>query len=185
MAFDKTLELSTEQSVLTGTVFSTKYHYLQALPGFDLSGSDVGEGNPLFCWFHITESFAGGDGSFVTFEAITDSILIGGEPDHLTSVVMASTGAVPAIHPIIGLQGPLLAGETHHAAFTRLDIPSKTPSAPSVYPVAYRSIQFRYTVVGTFTTGKVTARITDVHPAIGMKKYPAGKFGTISLPLGT
>lgn len=172
MAFDRTLQLSDRQDLSgTGVVYSTDHITLAALvEGTVGSAADLGEGNPLWAHFHIDESFAGG--TFLRCELVVCSTALG----DTTDVVIASTGDIPITHPILGIPGPLVAGESHMAALVRVDRGAKMPVLPGLvqFPASYGFVGFRYIRTGTFTLGRVTARITDVAPAIGMKIYPVG-----------
>lgn len=175
MARDRTTQLATNLSLAgTGTVFSDFILLAQLVEGTAGSAVDLGEGNPLYPWVHIDESFAGGN--FLRCDLVASATA----PGDGSEIILASSGEQPLLHPILGVPGPLQAGETINMAMGRVDRNQKMPVLNGVinFPASYRVISFRFIRDGTFTLGKVTAGIGDEPPAIGLKKYPSGNFGS-------
>lgn len=165
MAYDKTLEFCSSLSMADGaaTPIYSNHIKLAQLANQALQGPDLGDGNPLWMAFRMEETFAGG--SFLRCElvaSLTDTF-------GLTDVVIASTGDIPITHPILGTPGPLLANATHWCAIQKLDPQAMFPAG---FISSYQYLVCRFSRTGTFTAGKVTARVTD-HPAGVVKIYPS------------
>ena len=109
---------------------------------------DIGEGEPLFVNFALGAAFAGGTST--AFE-----------------VVVADDAALSTNVTVIGSSGALLT-----AALT-LGKTIVVALNPLVASMGKRYIGTRYTVVGTNTTGTVTADLTD-GVQDGQKFYPGG-----------
>ena len=109
---------------------------------------DIGEGEPLYVNFALGTAFAGGTST--AFE-----------------VVVADDAALSTNVTVIGSSGALLT-----AALT-LGKTIVVALNPLVASVGKRYIGTRYTVVGTNTTGTVTADLTD-GVQDGQKFYPGG-----------
>ena len=109
---------------------------------------DIGEGEPLYVNFALGTAFAGGTST--AFE-----------------VVVADDAALSTNVTVIGSSGALMT-----AALT-LGKTIVVALNPLVASVGKRYIGTRYTVVGTNTTGTVTADLTD-GVQDGQKFYPGG-----------
>lgn len=107
---------------------------------------DIGAGEDLFMYFSIGTSLAGG--TSVKFELITSAAAA------LTSpTVVGSTDAI--------VTATLVAG---YKTAVRIN--------PSVFGTAQRYLGARYTIVGTYTAGTVTADV--VHDIADFKTYASG-----------
>lgn len=114
----------------------------------DLSvARDIGEGQDLFMNFAVTTALAGG--TSVKFEVISSAAANLGSP-----TVIGSTDAI--------VTASLVAG---YNTAVRIN--------PQVASLGQRYLGARYTIVGTYTSGKVTADVvTDIQD--GRKFYPSG-----------
>jgi hypothetical protein len=114
----------------------------------DLSvARDIGEGQDLFMNFAVTTALAGG--TSVKFEVITSAAANLGSP-----TVIGSTDAI--------VTASLVAG---YNTAVRIN--------PQIASLGQRYLGARYTISGTYTSGKVTADVvTDIQD--GRKFYPSG-----------
>ena len=114
----------------------------------DLSvARDIGEGQDLFMNFAVTTALAGG--TSVKFEVITSAAANLGSP-----TVIGSTDAI--------VTASLVAG---YNTAVRIN--------PQIASLGQRYLGARYTIVGTYTSGKVTADVViDIQD--GRKSYPSG-----------
>lgn len=114
----------------------------------DLSvARDMGEGGDLYMNFAVTTALAGG--TSVKFEVITSASANLGSP-----TVIGSTDAI--------VTASLVAG---YNTAVRIN--------PQVASLGQRYLGARYTISGTYTSGKVTADVvTDIQD--GRKFYPSG-----------
>jgi len=114
----------------------------------DLSvARDIGEGGDLFMNFAVTTALAGG--TSVKFEVITSAAANLGSP-----TVIGSTDAI--------VTASLVAG---YNTAVRIN--------PQIASLGQRYLGARYTISGTYTSGKVTADVVmDVQD--GRKFYPSG-----------
>lgn len=114
----------------------------------DLSvARDIGEGQDLFMNFAVTTALAGG--TSVKFEVITSAAANLGSP-----TVIGSTDAI--------VTASLVAG---YNTAVRIN--------PQIASLGQRYLGARYTISGTYSSGKVTADVvTDVQD--GRKFYPSG-----------
>lgn len=114
----------------------------------DLSvARDVGEGQDLFMNFAVTTALAGG--TSVKFEVITSASANLGSP-----TVIGSTDAI--------VTASLVAG---YNTAVRIN--------PQIASLGQRYLGARYTISGTYTSGKVTADVVmDIQD--GRKSYPSG-----------
>jgi hypothetical protein len=144
MITDINLRISTDQ-VLTGITNSTAL----SSKSIDLSiARDIGEGKPLFMNFAITTACT--DGTSTEFQIVV------ADDAALSSnlVVIGSSGAVPVASLVAGANFPV-------------------PIPPKVGSLGKRYLGARYAVVGTNTTGKVTADIVEAIQD-GKKFYASG-----------
>jgi hypothetical protein len=114
----------------------------------DLSvARDIGEGGDLYMNFAVTTALAGG--TSVKFEVITSAAANLGSP-----TVIGSTDAI--------VTASLVAG---YNTAVRIN--------PQIASLGQRYLGARYTISGTYTSGKVTADVvTDIQD--GRKFYPSG-----------
>jgi hypothetical protein len=114
----------------------------------DLSvARDMGEGGDLFMNFAVTTALAGG--TSVKFEVITSAAANLGSP-----TVIGSTDAI--------VTASLVAG---YNTAVRIN--------PQIASLGQRYLGARYTISGTYTSGKVTADVVmDIQD--GRKFYPSG-----------
>lgn len=114
----------------------------------DLSvARDIGEGQDLFMNFAVTTALAGG--TSVKFEVITSASANLGSP-----TVIGSTDAI--------VTASLVAG---YNTAVRIN--------PQIASLGQRYLGARYTISGTYTSGKVTADVVmDIQD--GRKSYPSG-----------
>ncbi len=114
----------------------------------DLSvARDIGEGGDLFMNFAVTTALAGG--TSVKFEVITSAAANLGSP-----TVIGSTDAI--------VTASLVAG---YNTAVRIN--------PQIASLGQRYLGARYTISGTYTSGKVTADVVmDIQD--GRKFYPSG-----------
>jgi hypothetical protein len=114
----------------------------------DLSvARDIGEGQDLFMNFAVTTALAGG--TSVKFEVITSAAANLGSP-----TVIGSTDAI--------VTASLVAG---YNTAVRIN--------PQIASLGQRYLGARYTISGTYTSGKVTADVVmDIQD--GRKFYPSG-----------
>lgn len=114
----------------------------------DLSvARDIGEGGDLYMNFAVTTALAGG--TSVKFEVISSASANLGSP-----TVIGSTDAI--------VTASLVAG---YNTAVRIN--------PQVASLGQRYLGARYTISGTYTSGKVTADVvTDIQD--GRKFYPSG-----------
>ena len=114
----------------------------------DLSvARDIGEGQDLFMNFAVTTALAGG--TSVKFEVVTSAAA-----DLSSPTVIGSTDAI--------VTASLVAG---YNTAVRIN--------PQIASLGQRYLGARYTISGTYTSGKVTADVVmDVQD--GRKFYPSG-----------
>jgi hypothetical protein len=114
----------------------------------DLSvARDIGEGEDLFMNFAVTTALAGG--TSVKFEVITSASANLGSP-----TVIGSTDAI--------VTASLVAG---YNTAVRIN--------PQIASLGQRYLGARYTISGTYSSGKVTADVVmDIQD--GRKSYPSG-----------
>lgn len=114
----------------------------------DLSvARDIGEGQDLFMNFAVTTALAGG--TSVKFEVITSASANLGSP-----TVIGSTDAI--------VTASLVAG---YNTAVRIN--------PQIASLGQRYLGARYTISGTYSSGKVTADVVmDIQD--GRKSYPSG-----------
>jgi hypothetical protein len=114
----------------------------------DLSvARDIGEGGDLYMNFAVTTALAGG--TSVKFEVISSAAANLGSP-----TVIGSTDAI--------VTASLVAG---YNTAVRIN--------PQIASLGQRYLGARYTISGTYTSGKVTADVvTDIQD--GRKFYPSG-----------
>lgn len=157
MYTDKNLKVSTDQAITTGDIKSTDV--------IDLSiARDIGEGEDLYAYVNVTETFLGGTSLTVQVVVASDSTL---------SSNVQRINQSDAV-PLVALVAPTGQKQGYVYAL-KIDpvIAGITAATASQENRGARYLGLIYSVAGTFTAGKVSAEF--VHGIQdGRKAYSSG-----------
>jgi len=157
MITDKNLKVSTNQAITTGDIKSTDV--------IDLATArDIGEGEDLYAYVTVTETFAGGTSMTVQVVIASDDAL---------SVGVQRINQSDAV-PLVALVAPTGQKQGYVYAL-KIDpvVSGVTAATASQGNLGARYLGLIYSVAGTFTAGKVSAEF--VHGIQdGRKSYASG-----------